>query len=196
MQVSSCDERKPETRKTVSDSGTVSMQRLGLARNGMNLVICPRTTTYIDPATMKLPKFLRPPKIYRRNRSKARSEISPIDGQNEVDPAAPRRPSESAPDLGVGTSILPAPSPFTPHVHDRESNGTGTVLFQSIYLSLSLRTTQIPTPAPAESHLSPEETRAASQSLQPTPPTQEQHPGANRIGSPPRTPQPSWPSTW
>ena len=61
---------------------------------------------------MKLPKFLSPLKSHRRQRSKARSEISPAKGQSEVDPAAPR-PTESTPDLRIGTSAFPTPSPLT-----------------------------------------------------------------------------------
>ena len=69
---------------------------------------------------MKFPKFLRLPKGHRRARSKARSEIGPIEGQNEADPATPR-PIESTPDLRIGTSTLPTPGPLT--LHDQESNG-------------------------------------------------------------------------
>ena len=69
---------------------------------------------------MKLPKFLRLPGSHRRNQSKARSEAGPIEGQGEVDPAAPR-PTESTPDLRVGTLISPAPSPLIPR--NQESNG-------------------------------------------------------------------------
>ena len=74
---------------------------------------------------MKLPKLLRLPKIHRRNRSKARSEIGPIEGQSEVDQPAPR-PTESTPDLRVGTPISPFPSPLA--IRDRESNDIETVL--------------------------------------------------------------------
>ena len=66
---------------------------------------------------MKLPKFLRLPIGHRRNRSKARSEIGPIEGQTDVDPVV-LHPTESAPDLRAGTSILPTASP-----RDQKSNG-------------------------------------------------------------------------
>ena len=69
---------------------------------------------------MKLPKFLSPLKRHRRQRSKARSEISPTEVQCEVDPAVPR-PTESTPDLHIGTSTPPTPSPLT--ARDQESNG-------------------------------------------------------------------------
>jgi len=69
---------------------------------------------------MKLPSFLRPPKIRRRKRSKARSEIGPIEDQGETDPSVPR-PVESSPDLRIGTSTLPIPSPLVPS--DQGSNG-------------------------------------------------------------------------
>jgi len=69
---------------------------------------------------MKLPKFLRLPKSHRRARSKARSEIGPIEGQSEADLATPR-PAESTPDLRIGTSALPTPSPLV--LNNQESNG-------------------------------------------------------------------------
>lgn len=130
---------------------------------------------------MKLPKFLRPPKIHRRNRSKARSEIGPVEGQNEVDQATPR-PTESTPDLRAGTSILPTPGPSTSR--NQESSGMETILFRLIHLSSSLYTPQIPIPAPTESNLPREKTRPCS-------PSRKQRPSADRIGSPPRMLQPS-----
>lgn len=74
--------------------------------------------------SMKLPKLLHLPKTWRRNRSKARSEVDPVQGQSEVDLGAPRR-TESTPDLRVGISSVPAPSPLAPP--DRESNGMGAI---------------------------------------------------------------------
>jgi len=73
---------------------------------------------------MKWRKFLCVPKIRRRPRSKARSEISPIEVQNEVDSVVSPPTVESTPDLPIGASTLPASSPLT--VHDRESNGKQT----------------------------------------------------------------------
>ena len=133
----------------------------------------------------KLPKLHQLPKSHRRNRSKFRSEIGPIEGQSEVDPATPL-PTESTPDLRVATSIFSAPSPLAPR--DQESNGMGTILFQLIHLSPFLRTKQTPTPASIESSLFPEGARAPSRSLRATPPIQGQQPRTNWIGSPPRTP--------
>jgi len=69
---------------------------------------------------MKLPKFLRLPKSHRRSRSKAKSEIGPIEDQSEADLAIPR-PTESTPNLQIGTSTLPMPSPLTSR--DQELNG-------------------------------------------------------------------------
>ena len=69
---------------------------------------------------MKLPKFLHIPKFHRRTRSKARSEISPIESQSEAD-LATLRPTESTPDLRIGTSTFPTLSPLIPR--DQESNG-------------------------------------------------------------------------
>ena len=100
---------------------------------------------------MKLPKFLRLPESRRRQRSKARSEVGPTEGQSEVDPATPR-PTEPTPDLRVGASISPPPSPLT--AHDQESNGMQTIFSRPIHLSHPLHNTdpytnsdQIP-PAP------------------------------------------------
>ena len=65
----------------------------------------PRPTESIpglrDPhqPNMKFPKFLPLPKVsWHRSRSETRSEISPIEGQSEADPATPH-PTESTPDL-------------------------------------------------------------------------------------------------
>ena len=133
-----------------------------------------RVSTHAPPSPstlrndMKLPKFLRPPKTHLRNRSKARSEIGPIEGPGEVDPAVPR-PTESTPDLRVETSISPASSPLAPR--NQGSNGMGIVLFQLIHLSPSVCITQTPTPIPIEPCLPPEGTRAPSRTLEATPPT-------------------------
>ena len=68
---------------------------------------------------MKFPKFLRIPKLCRPALSETRSEISPIEAQNEADLVTPR-PTESAPDLRIGASNFPTPSPLAPD--DQESN--------------------------------------------------------------------------
>ena len=84
---------------------------------------------------MKLPNFLRLPKSHRRNRSKARSELDtgPAEGQDE---AVPPRPTESTPDLRIGTSTLSTPSPLT--LRNRETNGMQTILlFHDCQESLS-----------------------------------------------------------
>ena len=70
---------------------------------------------------MKLPSFLRVQKHHRRTRSRARSEIGPIEDQGEPDPAVPR-PTESTPDLRIGTSAFLVPSPLIPRNED--SGGT------------------------------------------------------------------------
>ena len=69
---------------------------------------------------MRFPKFLRLPGSHRRQRSKARSEISPTEGQNDVGPVTPRL-TESTPDLRPGASTLPMPSPLA--TRGRESAG-------------------------------------------------------------------------
>ena len=113
---------------------------------------------------MKLPSFLRIPKIRRRTRSKARSEINPIEGQNEADPAASRlRSIESTPDLRIGTPTLPTPSPLTPH--DQESGGMLTTLSRTTHLNTPFRVTQTRTPLPIKPNHFPEGTRAPSRNL-------------------------------
>ena len=69
---------------------------------------------------MKLLKFLCLSKGNRRSRSKARSETGPIESQSGAGLAVPR-PTESAPDLRIGTSTFPMLSPSAPR--DQESNG-------------------------------------------------------------------------
>ena len=100
---------------------------LGSARNGMSAtrpVICCRLTIYAvqqqSSDDMKLPEFLPLPKIHRRARSKARSEIGPIGGPGDADPGVPH-PTESTPDLGISVSALPPSSPSTPR--DQKANG-------------------------------------------------------------------------
>ena len=68
---------------------------------------------------MKLRSLLCLPKSHRRKQSKARSElgVGPSEGRNEV----VSRPTESAPDLRIGTPTLPTSSPLA--VRDLESNG-------------------------------------------------------------------------
>jgi len=61
------------------------------------------------------------PKSHRRARSKARSEIAPIEDQNNAGLAVLRL-TESVPDLRVDTSTSPIPRPLTPRY--QESNGT------------------------------------------------------------------------
>ena len=74
---------------------------------------------------MKFSNLLPLPKIHRRERSRARSEIGPTEGQTEADPAVPR-PMESTPDLRIATSTLtPTSSPSIPR--DQESKSTQTV---------------------------------------------------------------------
>ena len=59
---------------------------------------------------MGLGEFLRIPKKFRRRtRSKARSEVIPIEGPSNDNPVASRT-SESTPDLGIGRSALLKPS--------------------------------------------------------------------------------------
>ena len=80
---------------------------------------------------MKLPNFLRLPKIHRRKRSRARSDIGPIEGQSEPDPTAPR-PTESTPDLRTGTLLLSMPGSSPPDDHDQVSHQYGERIFRRV----------------------------------------------------------------
>ena len=83
---------------------------------------------------MKLLKFLCLPKGHRRARSVARSEIGPIEGEGGADLAV-LRPTESAPDLRIGTSTLPKPSPL---IHrNQESDGMPTILSRTNRLNVT-----------------------------------------------------------
>ena len=135
---------------------------------------------------MKQPKFLCLPTSHRRNRSKTRSEVGPIEGQSKVD-SATSCPTESTPDLRVGTPTLPDPSLLA--LRDWKSIGMQTILFRLIHLSPLFCTTQTPTPTPIESCLSPEETGAPSRSPRVALSMQKRLPRTNRIGSPLCTPQ-------
>ena len=112
--------------------------RLGLTRNGTNATRSALSYLLSNHHLRRLNSKMKLPMFIRKNRSKARSEISLVEGQSEVDPAAPR-PTESTPDPLVGTSISPAPGPLTPR--DQEPNGMQTVLFRCIHLNPSLRMT-------------------------------------------------------
>ena len=69
---------------------------------------------------MRLRDLLCIPKSHRRAQSEPRNKIGPIEAQGRVGFATPR-PTESTPDLRVGGSILPVPSPLA--FHAQESNG-------------------------------------------------------------------------
>ena len=111
VQVSSCGEGKPETRETGLDSETVSALRIVSKWSECHEVSYLLSNHHLRRLNTKMfSKFLSLSKSHRKNRSKARSEINPIEGQSELHPAVPR-PTESAPDLRIGTSTLPMPSP-------------------------------------------------------------------------------------
>jgi len=82
---------------------------------------------------MGLRDLLCVPKINRRTRSEARSDIGPIEGQSEAVPVVPR-PSESTPDLGIGVSTSPTSSPLTSR--DQETNGNQTASSQMVHLTI------------------------------------------------------------
>ena len=75
---------------------------------------------------MGLREFLGIPKRHRRKHSKARSEIGPTEGTDEVDPAPLRLTSGSTPDLQISASISTSPGPST--AGDQRSNGMQSVM--------------------------------------------------------------------
>ena len=82
---------------------------------------------------MGLRDFLSLPKDPRRSRSKARSDIVPLEGQGDADLVAHQRSAESTPDLRIGSSTSTTSSPLTSR--DRESNGTRTTLPRVVHLT-------------------------------------------------------------
>lgn len=77
-------------------------------------------------------KFIPLRKGHHRARSETRSDIGPIEAQMEVDPLE-LRPTESTPDLGIGSSTLPTPGPLASH--DQESSGTRSNFSQMNHLT-------------------------------------------------------------
>ena len=76
---------------------------------------------------MGLRDFLGLPKSHPRKHSKARSEIGPTEGTDEVDLAPPRLTSGSTPDLQLGVAIPTSPGPST--AGGQRSNGMQSVIF-------------------------------------------------------------------
>ena len=94
-----------------------SSPRLTLARNGIDAttqVVSYRTAISIgrNVDKMGLRELLSIPKLRRRKKSKARSEIGPIEGSSTVDPSTPRL-TGSTPDLRIGSSSSATQSPLT-----------------------------------------------------------------------------------
>jgi len=81
---------------------------------------------------MGLRDFLSLPKDPRRSRSTPRSEITSTEGQGEADVVAHRRPTESTPDLRIGSSTSTTSSPLTSR--DRESNRRRTASPRMLHL--------------------------------------------------------------
>ena len=69
---------------------------------------------------MERRKFMSLPKVHRRARSEARSEVGPAEDPMALDPAA-LHPAQSTPDLGTGPSTLQTSGLRTPD--DQGSNG-------------------------------------------------------------------------
>ena len=120
-QMISRGEGKPKAGVCVLDAHSVSALTIGLEWNKRHEASYLLSNHHLHRPIddMKLPKLLRLPKIHRRTRSKARNETGLIEDQSEADLVVPR-PTEPTPDLRIGTSTLPTPSPLTPH--DQESN--------------------------------------------------------------------------
>ena len=95
--------------------------------------------------------FLRIPK-HRRKHSRARSELGSVEASSEADLALPR-PTESTPDLRIGTSTLPTPDPLISG-HQKLS-GMRAIAFQTIRLTiLPLNTDEDQTRSvPSDAHL-------------------------------------------
>ena len=101
---------------------------------------------------MKFSHLLPLPKGDRRRRSKARSEIGPIEGQSEADPVSTTlRPAESTPDLRIDTSTPPMPSPLA--TRDQEPKGMEAAQLQAVYLTTLFRATQTASLSPIDSDL-------------------------------------------
>ena len=81
---------------------------------------------------MGLREFLRVPKIRLRKKSKARSEIAPIEGPSAVDPAGPHL-AGSTPDLRTGSSTSATPTPLASL--GQGFKGTGSNLFHMAHLT-------------------------------------------------------------
>jgi hypothetical protein len=158
-----------------------------MPRGRLSVITPPSTPTQRRYEVTKVPSSTKKPSSVAKQ---ARSEIAPIDeNQSEADPTTPR-PTESTPDLRIGTSTLPTSSPLTPR--DQESNGMQTILSRTTHLSTPLsRNTDPDTASNQVPICSRKRPKPASRNPQIMPLTQEQHLGAHRIGSPPHMPQPS-----
>lgn len=158
---------------------------LVLARKGANAtrsaISHQPTYTPASASEMKLPKFLRPPKSRRQNRTEARSEISPVDGQGQVDSAVPRS-TGSTPDLRIGTSALPMPSSLTPR--DQGMYCTADAVLK--HSSERLVAEQTLTPIPTKLYVFLNVNKATSQMPRAAPSIQARYPWANPTGSRPR----------
>ena len=157
MKSSSCMEWRPQAmrenyfgQKTLGKDATSGSARLHvlalLARNGMNATrpaICYHATIYADLSDkMKILNFLYLPKSHRRARSKARSEISPIEDQRETGLAVPRLTGSDSSRFGHVSKVetiksnggLQSGSPsnhrMIPTKHMAESMASGSVMFQ------------------------------------------------------------------
>ena len=76
--------------------------------------------------------LLRVPKKHRRARSEVRSEVEYLKDTSDVDLVG-SRPTESTPDLRIGSSTLPTPSPLTSR--NQNSNGTRAIISRTIHLT-------------------------------------------------------------
>ena len=81
---------------------------------------------------MEKRKFISIPKIHRRVRSEVRNDVALTEEPMELDPAL-LRPSESTPDLGIGSSALPTPGLFASN--DQGPTGMQTKPFRRVSLT-------------------------------------------------------------
>ena len=117
MNICSYVGQKPEARGTALDSARVKCLRAHVGSewnecHEASYLLSRHHLSRLSDKMELLKKLLCLPKSHRRARSKARGEIAPIEDQNNPSLAV-LRPTESAPDLRIGTSTPPIPRPLT-----------------------------------------------------------------------------------
>ena len=131
---------KTKRREEPAGDGTVLMRGrrdrpcLVLAQNGMKAEVQRSAIAHYhhwpsDNMGLRdgLRDFLSLTRKDRRARSETRNEVDPTADPGGVDPVVPR-PTESSPNLRIGSSTSPSSSPLTSR--DQESNSTLVALFR------------------------------------------------------------------